>query len=448
MANPITWYLQARTIDDDQSILEAIDAKILTHNQDPSGHGQSSESLWEHRVQPLLDHINYSIYNVKTAFQARTVKAFVGEAGVSEYGDIQSAIDYVSLHGGGRVFIQNGTYVLTANIVIPSNVKLEGESMEGVLIDCNAGAFGVSCQGSATEAGDGTITVTKDSATIEGAGTDFEAQVEVDDFIRIDDQWYQVASITDGDTLVLRTTYRGYTRAGLSYGVITPKQNVDFDSITVTNAGAAWPLKFSYLHNSHIKRARVMNGSSGGMYFNYLSDCSVRDCYSENNGGYGILINSCQSTYFIGLSANSNDQLGIQIQGSQTSGIFVLNSNADHNDWGGFKIIGGEKATYLGCTAIGNDDAGFNLTGVDYCNLSNCFAEKNNGDGILLDNNVDYCRFMTNTLLDNADWGMQINGGASSNDKNVVVGNVILGNSNGQLNDLGTATDKGHNIVA
>ena len=61
MPDPITWYLQSRTIDDDQSILEAIDAKILTHNQDPSGHGQIGESVYGHRAEPEIDHPDGSV---------------------------------------------------------------------------------------------------------------------------------------------------------------------------------------------------------------------------------------------------------------------------------------------------------------------------------------------------------------------------------------------------
>lgn len=56
MPDPITWYTVPRTVDDLETIMEAIDAKILTHNQDPSSHGQTGESLDDHRVEDELDH--------------------------------------------------------------------------------------------------------------------------------------------------------------------------------------------------------------------------------------------------------------------------------------------------------------------------------------------------------------------------------------------------------
>lgn len=61
MADPITWYALGRTVDDVESIMEAIDAKILTHNLDPSAHGQSGEVVFEHRSQTLLDHLFGSV---------------------------------------------------------------------------------------------------------------------------------------------------------------------------------------------------------------------------------------------------------------------------------------------------------------------------------------------------------------------------------------------------
>ena len=62
MPDPITWYLLNRTVADLQTVMEAIDAKMLTHNQDPSAHGQSSEAVYEHRNTYALDHPITSVY--------------------------------------------------------------------------------------------------------------------------------------------------------------------------------------------------------------------------------------------------------------------------------------------------------------------------------------------------------------------------------------------------
>jgi hypothetical protein len=62
MADPIAWYLLPRTSTDLQSIMEAIDAKILTHNQDPSAHGQTGEGIEVHRSDSVLDHEPGSVF--------------------------------------------------------------------------------------------------------------------------------------------------------------------------------------------------------------------------------------------------------------------------------------------------------------------------------------------------------------------------------------------------
>ena len=63
MADPISWYALGRVVDDPQTILEAVDDKLLVHNQDPSAHGQTGESVYGHRSGSVLDHPYGSIHN-------------------------------------------------------------------------------------------------------------------------------------------------------------------------------------------------------------------------------------------------------------------------------------------------------------------------------------------------------------------------------------------------
>lgn len=61
MPDPLTWYALGRTVADTETILEAVDTKILTHNLDPSAHGQTGEVMFEHRSATLLDHLFGSV---------------------------------------------------------------------------------------------------------------------------------------------------------------------------------------------------------------------------------------------------------------------------------------------------------------------------------------------------------------------------------------------------
>jgi parallel beta-helix repeat protein len=141
MADPITWYALGRTVIDTESILEAVDAKILTHNLDASAHGQENESLYEHRAAALLDHLSYSIYNIKTNPAARVYKAIVGSGLEADFEALQAAIDWTNLYGGGTIFIKAKTYTLTSDITLYNNIEIVGEDNDTCIFDFNSGAY-------------------------------------------------------------------------------------------------------------------------------------------------------------------------------------------------------------------------------------------------------------------------------------------------------------------
>jgi hypothetical protein len=79
MPDPITWDQLCRAIGDLETIQEAIDAAVLTHNLDASAHGQSDESVYNHRIADSLDHVFGSVdlrhltaerYSILTAFES------------------------------------------------------------------------------------------------------------------------------------------------------------------------------------------------------------------------------------------------------------------------------------------------------------------------------------------------------------------------------------------
>lgn len=149
MPDPINWYTLGRVINDPTTIDEDIDAKILAHNFDPSAHGQSDEAVYNHRISTLLDHVNYSIYNIKLHPETRPIKAFVDVGGAAEFTDLNSAIEYVYALGGGRIFVKAGTYYPGTDIIIPSNVQIEGEDRDSVIFDFEGGFYGFIANGSA-----------------------------------------------------------------------------------------------------------------------------------------------------------------------------------------------------------------------------------------------------------------------------------------------------------
>lgn len=64
MSNPV-WGLLEKAQDDDQTILEAIDAKIAAHEADEEAHLGVGESLQSHRAEEIIDHVAGSIVQDK-----------------------------------------------------------------------------------------------------------------------------------------------------------------------------------------------------------------------------------------------------------------------------------------------------------------------------------------------------------------------------------------------
>jgi len=149
MPDPITWNDLVKAIGDLTTISEEIDTKILTHNLDASAHGQADEAVYMHRINSLLDHVNYSIYNIKLHPETRTVKAFVDIGGAAEFSTIQEAIDYTHALGGGKVFVKAGTYTNATDLILYTNIELEGEDNDTTIIDFNNTANKIKAEGNA-----------------------------------------------------------------------------------------------------------------------------------------------------------------------------------------------------------------------------------------------------------------------------------------------------------
>ena len=147
MPDPITWYTLGRTVADPERIMAVMDEKFLSHNQDPSAHGQTSEAVHVHRTDEPFDHPQYVVYNINMAPSTRTVKAFADAGGAAEFERIEDAIGYVNGLGGGTVHVKPGTYYITANLNMPSNVNLIGEDPTDCILDFGSAAYSIRIDG-------------------------------------------------------------------------------------------------------------------------------------------------------------------------------------------------------------------------------------------------------------------------------------------------------------
>lgn len=96
------------------------------------------------------DDFDWTTYDAKTAFGA------VGDGTTDDTAALQSGIDTIkSVHGGGALYLPNGTYRITAALGLPSGVTLQGQSRTGVtlLYDASGGVSAVTTKTDGATAG-------------------------------------------------------------------------------------------------------------------------------------------------------------------------------------------------------------------------------------------------------------------------------------------------------
>ncbi|HUV42312.1 MAG TPA: right-handed parallel beta-helix repeat-containing protein [Patescibacteria group bacterium] len=410
MADPVTWYTLARTIDDLETIQEKIDAKLLTHNLDPSAHGQTAESLWEHRVKPLLDHINYSIYNFKVNPAARVFKAIVAEGGEGDFRTIQEAIDYADLFGGGQVFIKAGTYDITSDLILYSNIQLIGEDDDTVILD-----FGES-----------------------------DAQVLIAG---------SVGNYKRNITLEKINFKDGENEDGLIW--ITYVDNVTIEGCKFTHSAATTTLNNGWIgittNSSRIfvRRNRFLSGTNY-IYLDAVNKLWILEnyfYYSQRNG----LVHGGGSHVIIRNNVFESMRQNVNYEGA----IFFENNITNlHIEGNQFINCKGYVINFAGLTRaiiVDNRIDGIALTSygiyLSYC--VRCTISGNNFDnfdqsGIYLEDS-DKNDIVANVITNCDGYGVWISNVGC--DKNVVVGNVLTDNGLGGIRDDGAGTIKDHNAT-
>ena len=246
MAEPV-WGLLEKGQADNETIEQAIDRLITAHLADAIAHVDAGESLHTHKDQEVIDHPADSIItdkikdtevtNPKLKEGIRSFTAVVDAAGNYDYTDIQDAINYVNGLGGGKILILNGTYVSSANLVLYSNIVLQGESPSGVILEFNAINKGINAQGDVAPYDTGTISINNDSDQVVGVDTLWAANVSAGQFIRLDYRWFKIESVEDDTHLTIFNRYRGPNLSGENYEAADFITDIEVKDLTFKGDG-------------------------------------------------------------------------------------------------------------------------------------------------------------------------------------------------------------------
>jgi hypothetical protein len=341
-------------------------------------------------------------------------------------------LDEVEAAGGGTVFLQNGTYILTADIFVPAGVALRGVSRDGVIIDCN-GSFGVYPSGGNAYL-TGTVTISNGATTVVGSGTTWTSAM-VGRSIYLGGVWYEIATRTDNTHIELADAYAGTNLSGESYAIADVNNQGTLGQLTITNAtGAGLTVRYAieptlddlfvfhcgtgidydFVQFPRLYLSSQLNDVNANL--NYVSGFKIDFCeFSNSNSGEGIVFTKCRDATLFDTAMSNNTGNGASL--TNCSGITFLSYEAAGNGGKGIELVSGNS-------------------GIKFPGGGDVFD--NASDGIKLTGTSDDTIITNNNIHDNGGYGVNI--AAASCDNTTVALNPMSNNTSGNLNDLGTGT--------
>lgn len=141
------WGDLEKSITDPSTIDQEIDAKIITHLDDPDAHLLAGQSLQSHKASEIIDHLarsivtdklaEYAVTAIESSRSILTADCVVAASG-GDYTTIQAAISA----GEQVIYVKSGTYTVNSDIVSAEGVSIIGENKYTTIIDFNNSAHG------------------------------------------------------------------------------------------------------------------------------------------------------------------------------------------------------------------------------------------------------------------------------------------------------------------
>lgn len=225
-------------------------------------------------------------------------------------GDIQKAIDAAEANGGGTVYIRNGTYFETANILLKSKVNLIGEKESAAIINFAGNPASLLFEDSSVYS-TGTITNIANGVQVTGSGTSWLANLTTDHQLFIANRWYKIAAVTGDTSLILQEGYIGNATLPTTYRAAKVLTDVDFAELTimasssdglsirggrnitlenVTFISNTVGIDWDYVTENKFDSVIVAASSSDGVQMNNVGFGNAQGFVSTSNGG-GEFIN-------------------------------------------------------------------------------------------------------------------------------------------------------------
>lgn len=345
--------------------------------------------------------------------------------------NIQTNLDSISIAGGGTLFLQNGTYTLTADISVPAGVTLQGVSRDGVIINCNT-LYKVQCVGS-NAYNTGTVAINEGSTTVTGTGTVFTAAM-IGRHILLERLWYEITGRASDTSITIGSAYTGSNLSGASYTLANININPTLRKLTITNATGAG-VKGQYLMEPNFDDLFIDTCGTGldldqVVYPRIFIAAEGNGINADFNNVYGFQIDFCSFSF-------STTGAGLVLLNSGNATVFDTAINGNFTN--GISVTGCTDITFISVENKNNNAKGIEfISGNSDIQLIGFSPDGNTSDGIKLTATSDRITITACAINNNGGYGINI--AAITCDDNVIVSPVFVSNVSGNINNLGTLT--------
>jgi hypothetical protein len=300
------------------------------------------------------------------------------------------------------VFLRNGVYAETSDIIIPNYGSMVGESGPGCIIFFQNVSKSIKCNINSVSITDGTISIINGTNVVTGSGTKFVGLM-IGDFILISTNYCKIASIESDTELTIVDTYQGANISNMNFVASSMFTGIKLSNFIVAGSKSHG----IYFRNVHhfVFDSISLKSNAPNMLLEYCGNSSLKHILCEYSNGVGLTINNCSFMHVSISDIYNGTSHGIEINGITNS--IILNSCKTSNNAGnGIYIMGNIKDL----------------------NITTCIIKYNLGSGIVQSSQSSSSSLINSTVVrGNCLKGISLNGNDHIISGNIIEDNVGIG---------------------
>lgn len=306
--------------------------------------------------------------------QVNTYTNFDGVVSPNASGSDYSSIAAAFQDGRMSVFVKNGVYYETQDIVVPDRGQMLGET-PGLVIVVLIGLASVRVDGSdGVRETAGTVSIAKNSAVVTGTGTSF-TNLSAAHFISLGNNYFEIASIESDTSLTLTKTFVGNSIVANSYVAQAMLTGIYVSNFVFMHS-ASTGLLIQNTRHSGFENITVSECETN-IQVNYSGDMGFRNVISVESNGPGFVLDNTVDILCDTLNIFNGNDVGIRVSNSYSLVLNGCSSTCNSTD--GFCLINSRNINLTDCISLFN---GCGINGETSCShlmIAGTSVENNNG---------------------------------------------------------------------